>query len=37
MTVLGISSCSALIYLGLSLKFSINTIPRYQYENINKI
>lgn len=36
MTVLGISSCSALIYLGLSLKFSINTIPRYQYQNITK-
>ena len=36
MTIIGISSCTALIYLGLSLNYSIKNITKEQYEHIQK-
>lgn len=36
MTLIGISSCTALVYLGFSLNYSIKEITKYQYTKIRK-
>ena len=36
MTILGIGACTALIYLGISLHYSISDITRYQYNKVKK-
>lgn len=36
MTILGIGACTALIYLGIGLHFSISDITKYQYSHVKK-